>query len=85
MILAGVYDIKNLKLKLRPEAEHKYNSPWNIAAEFKVDMSFSPTQIERMLESYEQEHHTGADMRTVAEEIYQYISVSGIRYLQNDG
>ena len=27
VILAGVYDIKNLKLKLRPEAEHKYNSP----------------------------------------------------------
>ena len=32
VILAGVYDIKNLKLKLRPESEHQYNSPWNIAA-----------------------------------------------------
>lgn len=32
VILAGVYDIKNLKLKIRPEEEHKYNSPWNIAA-----------------------------------------------------
>lgn len=29
VVLAGVYDIKNLKLKLRPDAEHKYNSPWN--------------------------------------------------------
>lgn len=29
VILAGVYSIKNLKLKLRPEAEHQYNSPWN--------------------------------------------------------
>lgn len=29
VILAGVYDIKNLKLKLRPDIEHKYNSPWN--------------------------------------------------------
>lgn len=29
VILAGVYDIKNLKLKLRPETEHRYNSPWN--------------------------------------------------------
>ena len=28
VILAGVYDIKNLKLKLRPEEERKYNSPW---------------------------------------------------------
>lgn len=29
VILAGVYSIKNLKLKLRPESEHQYNSPWN--------------------------------------------------------
>lgn len=79
VILAGVYDIKNLKLKLRPEAEHKYNSPWNIAAEFKVDMSFSAAQIERMLERYEQERHTRADMHIVAEEIYQY--TSGYPYL----
>ena len=41
VILAGVYDIKNLKQKFRPEEEHRYNSPWNIAADFKVDMSFS--------------------------------------------
>lgn len=32
VILAGVYDIKNLKLKIRPDEEHQYNSPWNIAA-----------------------------------------------------
>ena len=30
VILAGVYDIKNLKLKIRPEEQHQYNSPWNI-------------------------------------------------------
>lgn len=29
VILSGVYDIKNLKLKIRPNEEHKYNSPWN--------------------------------------------------------
>lgn len=29
VILAGVYDIKNLKLKIRPDEEHQYNSPWN--------------------------------------------------------
>ena len=34
VILASVYDIKNLKLKLRPKEERKYNSPWNIAADF---------------------------------------------------
>lgn len=26
VILAGVYDIKNLKLKIRPDEEHQYNS-----------------------------------------------------------
>ncbi len=30
VILAGVHDIKTLKLKLRPDKEQKYNSPWNI-------------------------------------------------------
>lgn len=29
VILAGVYDIKNLKLKLHPQEESKYNSSWN--------------------------------------------------------
>ncbi|MCD8109460.1 MAG: AAA-like domain-containing protein [Clostridiales bacterium] len=29
VILAGVYDIKNLKSKIRPEDEHRFNSPWN--------------------------------------------------------
>lgn len=29
VILVGVYDIKNLKVKMRPNEEHQYNSPWN--------------------------------------------------------
>ncbi len=74
VILAGVYDIKNLKLKLRPESEHQYNSPWNIAAKFKIDMSFSAQQIAFMLEEYENDKHTGMDVQVVAEEIYQYTS-----------
>ncbi len=74
VILAGVYDIKNLKLKLRPETEHRYNSPWNIAAKFNIDMSFSTDQIEVMLEEYEADYHTGMDIQEMAEEIYQYTS-----------
>ncbi len=74
VILAGVYSIKNLKLKLRPEAEHQYNSPWNIAADFDIDMNFSPMQISGMLEEYEDDYHTGMDTRAVAEEIYAYTS-----------
>ena len=74
VILAGVYDIKNLKLKIRPEAEHLYNSPWNIAADFDMDMSFSPAQIAAMLEEYEADHHTGMNIPDIAKEIYLYTS-----------
>lgn len=74
VILAGVYNIKNLKLKLRPESEHQYNSPWNIAADFDIEMSFTADQIRGMLEEYEADHHTGMDVQAVAEEIYEYTS-----------
>ena len=90
VILAGVYNIKNLKLKLRPESEHQYNSPWNMAADFKINMSFSIEQIASMLNEYETEHCTGMDVRSVAEEIYQYTSgypvlVSSIcKYIDED-
>ncbi len=72
VILAGVYDIKNLKLKLRPDAERKYNSPWNIAADFKVDMTFHPDEIAQMLTDYEQDAHTGMDINAMSQEIYKY-------------
>lgn len=90
VILAGVYNIKNLKLKLRAEPEHQYNSPWNIAADFKVDMNFLPGEISGMLEEYETDHHTGMCSQAVAEEIYAYTSgypvlVSGIcKYIDED-
>ena len=45
VILAGVYDIKNIKRKIRSDEDHKNNSPWNIAAKFRVDMSFSQKDI----------------------------------------
>ena len=72
VVLAGVYDIKNLKLKLRPDAEKKYNSPWNIAADFNVDMTFHPEEIAQMLGDYEADHHTGMDIKAISEEIYKY-------------
>ena len=79
VILAGVYDIKNLKLKLRPEEESRYNSPWNIAARFNMEMGFSAKEIAAMLQEYEADYGTGMDVDTVAEEIYQY--TSGYPYL----
>jgi hypothetical protein len=74
VILAGVHDIKNLKMKLRPEEKHSYNSPWNIAARFDVDMSFSAPEIATMLAEYEQDHHAGMNIAKVSERIYYYTS-----------
>lgn len=79
VILAGVYDIKNLKSKIRPDAEHQYNSPWNIAANFDIRMSFSTQQIQTMLAEYESDHQTGMEIKQAADEIYHY--TAGYPYL----
>ena len=59
VILASVYDIRSVKRKLHPDGEHRENSPWNIAAKFRVDMEFSVSDIKGMLAQYEADHHTG--------------------------
>ena len=79
VILSGVYDVKNLKLKIRKDESHRYNSPWNIAADFTLDMSFSARDIEGMLKDYESDNHTGMDIRNTASLIYEY--TSGYPYL----
>jgi hypothetical protein len=80
VILAGVYDIRNLKLKLINAGVYTpserqgglLNSPWNIAADFLVDMSFHPEDIATMLNEYETAHATGMDIAQVSEIIYEY-------------
>ena len=74
VILAGVYDIKNLRLKMRPEDQHQYNSPWNIAAPFNVDMNLHADGIAEMLSDYMQEHAMQFDVQQVAQLIYDYTS-----------
>ena len=74
VILAGVYDVRNLKRKLRTEEEHKVNSPWNIAADFNVDMSFSTEEIAGMLCEYEEDYHTGMDIGEMSRLLYDYTS-----------
>ena len=74
VILAGVYDIKNLKLKLRSDEERKFNSPWNIAAKFDVDLSLSVTEIKSMLVEYEADHTIGIDVAQIADSIHEYTS-----------
>lgn len=74
VILAGVHDVKNMKRKLRSEEDHRLNSPWNIAADFLVDMSFSADDIAGMLADYEADYHTGMDVAKIAGAIYDYTS-----------
>lgn len=79
VILAGVYDIKNLRRKIRAGTDHKMNSPWNIAADFEIDMSLSGDSIKRMLKEYETDHQTGMNIPEMAELLYDY--TSGYPYL----
>ncbi len=72
VVLAGVYDVKNLKLKLREDEESKYNSPWNIAEDFNIDLSFCPRDIVGMLTEYEADYATGMDISLVSQWIYDY-------------
>jgi len=72
VILAGVYDVKNLKLKLRVDEEKKYNSPWNIAVNFKVDMSFLSVEIESMLKDYCLLENVEMDVKEISEKLYYY-------------
>jgi len=79
VILAGVYDINNLKAKIRSDKEHTTNSPWNIAADFTVDMSLSEDGIRGMLREYEEDYLTGMDIPYMASLIFEY--TSGYPYL----
>ncbi|MGB4093286.1 MAG: ATP-binding protein [Ruminococcus flavefaciens] len=74
VILAGVYDVRNLKLRIREDIEHKHNSPWNIAVEFNIDMSLSIEGIADMLDDYAKENDTDIDTVSIAQVIYDYTS-----------
>jgi len=79
VILAGVYDIKNLKSRFVSNGEHHTNSPWNVAADYLVDMSFAAPEIAGMLQEYEDDYATGMNMPLISELIYDY--TSGYPYL----
>lgn len=72
VILAGVYDIKNLKLKIRQDEEKKYNSPWNIAVNFNVDMSFNEEEISTMLKEYGSDKNISMDIENISKKLYFY-------------
>ncbi|MCL2844556.1 MAG: AAA-like domain-containing protein [Chitinivibrionia bacterium] len=86
VILAGVYDIKNLKVKMvsagiheLKDGEKRLNSPWNIAINFTVDMSLNVKEIASMLTEYENDYKTGMNIEEIAQEIRKY--TSGYPYL----
>lgn len=79
VVLSGVYDVKNLKIKLHPSQESKYNSPWNVAVDFTVNMDFLPQDIAGMLQEYEDDYQTGMDIAQISELIYDY--TGGYPYL----
>ena len=79
VVLAGVHDVKSLKARIRPDTERKYDSPWNIAADFDIDLCFSPAEIEPMLEDYARERHVALDAPDLARMLHYY--TSGYPYL----
>lgn len=79
VILTGVTDVRHLRLKIRPDEVHRENSPWNIAADFNIDMSLSEEGIRGMLDEYEADHHTGMDTAEMAKQLRAY--TSGYPYL----
>ena len=74
VVLAGVHDVKSLKLKMRPDEEQKFNSPWNIAAEFTVDMNLQPFEIKPMLDEYAKDRDVAMDTQKIADCLFYYTS-----------
>ncbi len=77
VVLASVYDLKNLKSKIGEE--YQMNSPWNIAADFNIDLSLTEQGIDGMLQEYERDYATGMDTHEMSSLLYAY--TSGYPYL----
>jgi hypothetical protein len=74
VVLAGLHDIKTLKAKIRPDSEQKYNSPWNIAADYNVDMNLQIHEIVPMLEEYAKDKNLQINAQHIAERIFYHTS-----------
>ena len=78
VILAGLHDVKTLKIKLHQNENMQYNSPWNIAVDFNLDMTFQPQDIETMLVQYSNDLYEKSmqnvpvemNIKEIAHEIY---------------
>jgi hypothetical protein len=72
VVLAGVHDVKTLKTKIRPDADRKFNSPWNIATDFDIDMNLQIAEIVPMLEEYAMENGVEMEAQTIATTLFYY-------------
>jgi hypothetical protein len=72
VVLVGVHDVKSLKYKIRNQDEAQYNSPWNIALDFKYAMEFNPQEIAPMLAEYAQAEKVEMNIAEIAEKLYAY-------------
>ncbi|HEY5561590.1 MAG TPA: hypothetical protein VIK72_07495 [Clostridiaceae bacterium] len=55
------------------------NSPWNIAVDFNVDMSFSTKEITTMIKEYSLDNNMIMDIEAISEELYFF--TGGYPYL----
>ncbi|MBN2440602.1 MAG: AAA-like domain-containing protein [Spirochaetales bacterium] len=74
VILAGVYDVKSLKMKILEGRETKYNSPWNIAMDYPTDLSFTSEDIESMLTAYCRDKTITMDIPAIASRLHHFTS-----------
>ncbi len=74
VVLSGIHDVKTLKYRIDPKATLKYNSPWNIAVDFTIDLSLNTREIKSMLDDYCLEKNSQFDTDKIAERLHYYTS-----------
>lgn len=74
VILAGVHDVKSLKARIPRGEKPVYNSPWNIAVDFEVELSLSPGEIASMLQEYAADRQVKMDISFFAEYLFYFTS-----------
>lgn len=67
-------DFKTFHSVVLSEKESKYNSPWNIASAFTVDMNLQPEEIRSMLDEYAADKGVEMDTQEIADRLFYYTS-----------
>lgn len=67
-------DFKTFHSVVLSEKESKYNSPWNIASAFTVDMNLQPEEIRSMLDEYAADKGVEMDTQEIADKLFYYTS-----------